>query len=251
MVAAAITTGAFTTRDLFTLLALLCYSGEIVASYTFVIENYSVVKGNVLGHYKVFSLGECSLRCLERVDCAGFNYFITSDEKAHCLLVGSSKAASDAKLPIPEAVLYGAKKILLKDYGRKSRKDYMLWCDNEVHVVGFTEEQRRERMVSWSSHELLKKDVCLLEKLSNLETRNKGIVFETTTGNTTEQCLNMCLDSADCRAAQFNRRTTACDLLMASPNTVYNIRNHFSYSEDVDIYENNCVEGKQIKFSSR
>uniref|UniRef100_A0A7I5EAG3 PAN domain protein n=1 Tax=Haemonchus contortus TaxID=6289 RepID=A0A7I5EAG3_HAECO len=200
----AIINGPFTVTDLITLLTLIFFATEVVAYHNFVIENYSVVQGNVLGQFDVLSLGECSLRCLAQSECAGFNYFINNDEKAQCLLVGYKKAVSDADLPLHEAVLYGATRISLD-------------ANCSTRTFAF-------------------------EKLSNMEAQVDDLTLESTVVNTTEQCLGMCQKRLDCRAAQFNRRNLSCDLLVASPNTVYNVRRYFVHNDDVDLYENNCVE---------
>ncbi|VDO52490.1 unnamed protein product [Haemonchus placei] len=196
--------GPFTVTDLITLLALIFFSTEVAAYHNFVIENYSVVQGNVLGQFDVLSLGECSLRCLAQSECAGFNYFINNDEKAQCLLVGYKKAVSDADLPLHEAVLYGATKISLD-------------ANCSTRTFAF-------------------------EKLSSLGTQADDLILESTVVNTTDQCLSMCQKRVDCRAAQFNRQNLSCDFLTASPNTVYNVRRYFVHNDDVDLYENNCIE---------
>lgn len=50
---------------------------------------------------------------LQRLDCSGFNYFMTSDDKAHCLLVDGNNTDTDGHLPVADVVLYGATKITL------------------------------------------------------------------------------------------------------------------------------------------
>lgn len=189
--------------DLLFVLALLSNSAFIDATYSFVIENFHVVKGNVIGQLDVLSLSQCSLRCLERLDCSGFNYFMTSDDKAHCLLVDGNNTDTDGHLPVADVVLYGATKITLNAS-----------CSTRTFAF---------------------------EKLPNLETKTDTIILEHGAENVDlERCLDQCHERTGCRAVQYNRRNSTCDLLNASTNTVYNVRSHFQYGKDIDIYENNC-----------
>ncbi|KAK6054691.1 PAN domain protein, partial [Cooperia oncophora] len=64
-------------------------------------------------------------------------------------------------------------------------------------------------------------------------------IFQSSCQNCLENILGF---RSDCHAAQYSRHSSSCVLLKASPNTVYNMRNYFTYNDGVDVYENNCVE---------
>ncbi|VDO87418.1 unnamed protein product [Heligmosomoides polygyrus] len=128
---------------------------------------------------------------------------MTSDDKAHCLLVDGNNTDTDGHLPVADVVLYGATKITLNAS-----------CSTRTFAF---------------------------EKLPNLETKTDTIILEHGAENVDlERCLDQCHERTGCRAVQYNRRNSTCDLLNASTNTVYNVRSHFQYGKDIDIYENNC-----------
>ncbi|WKY04614.1 hypothetical protein Q1695_005544 [Nippostrongylus brasiliensis] len=178
------------------------FGGE---NYSFVVENFNVMRGNVLLETTVLSFGECSSRCLEVDECDGFNYFISSsDGKAHCMLVDGNENTTDNSLPKTETVLHAAMKIALKSN-----------CLSRTFAF---------------------------DKYPAMESQVDADVLEGRIEASEQQCLTRCLERADCRAVQFNRQSSRCDFLRASPNTVYSIRNHFRSSDNVDLYENNCLE---------
>ncbi|EYC39314.1 hypothetical protein Y032_0663g1309 [Ancylostoma ceylanicum] len=193
--------------DLCVVLALLWISGIVDSLHTsFVVESSNVVGGSVLSQFSVDSLRECSTRCLSEDDCGGFIYLIKSDDKAHCLLIDVNKSGIQTELPVPEAVLYSGMKIHLNEA-----------CS--LRTFAF-------------------------ERLVHLKTISKELVLHSENVRSLEECLVKCQERSDCRAAQFNRHNSSCDLLRASPSTVYNVKNHFAYSDNRDIYENNCLEGE-------
>ncbi|KAL6740480.1 hypothetical protein Aduo_013831 [Ancylostoma duodenale] len=197
--------------ELCVFLALLWMSGSVDSLHTsFVVESSSVVRGSVLSQFSVDSMRECSARCLNESDCGGFNYLIKSDDKAYCLLIDYKKPAIEAELPLPEAVLYSGMKIHLNEA-----------CSTRTFAFG---------------------------RLVHLEAISKELVLHSENVRSLEACLVQCQERSDCRAAQFNRHNSSCDLLQASPSTVYNVKNHFAYSDNRDIYENNCLERLQEDF---
>ncbi|KAK6748655.1 hypothetical protein RB195_001335 [Necator americanus] len=171
---------------------------------SFLIESYIVVKGAVLLQRAVKSMRECSSYCLDRTDCGGFNYLIKNDGNAHCLIIDTKKQAKEVELPVPEEVLYAALRISLSE-----------GCGTRTFAY---------------------------EKFPHLKATSKEIFLGTAGSESLEQCLKKCQEKSDCRAAQFNSYNASCDLLRASPNFVYNVRNHFTYSDNTDVYENNCLK---------
>ncbi|VDM52516.1 unnamed protein product [Angiostrongylus costaricensis] len=80
------------------------------------------------------------------------------------------------------------------------------------------------------------------EKFAHLQAINEEFILDSSVDETMENCLEKCHERTDCRATQYSHRNGSCFLLRASPNTVYNLRKSFTFSNDVDLYENNCVE---------
>ncbi|KJH51856.1 PAN domain protein [Dictyocaulus viviparus] len=144
----------------------------------------------------------------KKIDCDGFNYLIENG-KARCLLMNentsSTTTITDEKLHDADLhVLYAARKIALHKN-----------CDQRSFAF---------------------------EKFVNLEVIANEIILDSITTEFVETCLTKCHQSAECRAVEFGHRNKSCTLLRASPNTVYNLRKNFAYSDDMDIYENNCHE---------
>ncbi|KAJ1347121.1 hypothetical protein KIN20_002086 [Parelaphostrongylus tenuis] len=83
------------------------------------------------------------------------------------------------------------------------------------------------------------------EKFAHLEAIDEVVILDSSVEETLEKCLEKCLERVGCRAAQYSHRNGSCLLLKASPNTVYNLRKSFTYSNDVNLYENNCIEGNK------
>ncbi|KAE9421787.1 hypothetical protein Angca_000726 [Angiostrongylus cantonensis] len=190
--------------DFFIIFVFFTNSGTVGATFSFVIENFNVIKGSVIEEFHVHSMRECSILCRVRIDCDGFNYLIESGEKAHCLLMNGKKPEIEEQLPHPEDILFAARKISLH---------------RSCHGRTFA-----------------------FEKFAHLQAINEDIILDSSVDETMENCLEKCHERADCRATQHSHRNGSCFLLRASPNTVYNLRKSFTFSNDVDLYENNCVE---------
>ncbi|CAD5227238.1 unnamed protein product [Bursaphelenchus xylophilus] len=170
------------------------------------IEHKNVVEGRNIATFPTNNLDECAKKCSQTHGCDAANFLLNAEDDAMCMLVDTSEATANSLTPLPASVVYSLRQFCME------KKDDCI---------------RRQ----WA-----------FEKHEGYDTLDEKFILGELSGLTLEQCLNTCVRSKHCEAALFNKEAQTCRLSKVSLNNVNSIKQHFGFSDNVDLYESNCIK---------
>ncbi|OZC10646.1 hypothetical protein X798_02395 [Onchocerca flexuosa] len=174
---------------------------------TYIIERGHLMHGQIIGKLQTSAFQDCLQQCSKRKKCTAVNFLISVQDDPVCLLIDRTIGENESEMPIPESVIYSAASFCISKRLSSHCTDNIIWS---------------------------------FERFPNKDLIDDSFAYIAERTISLEKCLTSCLEGNQCRAVLYNKKLAQCRYLNVSIQNVHNAKKFFGYSEDVDLYENNC-----------